>query len=271
MTILGKVDIDGLRQLRMERGMHDIPSSPDRELVNQQFYVCVPGTEYLVSNPLSIPGLDDMIQSCLVREGEANDVVFHQSSTDGVTPDPFATLSAELKLLIILQLWRPDVANLRLASRSFQQLPQHYFRHLVEVEMPWVWEIETLQPKQIDWHKLWCQLSAADGGSGMDEQERQWLDHARSPGSGWWDWLVDDMTEEEREDYRIYPRSCAGEAYYSSKDMERMLAPVREERIAAGQQWPKSTELKGLRNRRRIWEDIEVIIERISSLERGSQ
>ena len=76
--------------------------------------------------------------------------------------------------MIVDLLSRRDVANLRLASLSFVQLPQTYFHQLVKTEMPWVWEIESLQPNQIDGHELWRKLSAADGGPCKDEEERKW-------------------------------------------------------------------------------------------------
>ena len=46
--------------------------------------------------------------------------------------------------------------------------------------MPWVWEVEHLSPKQVDWYRLWCKLKAADGGSCIDEKERQWLKEKRA-------------------------------------------------------------------------------------------
>jgi hypothetical protein len=266
LETFSKVEIDGLRELWRQRGMYDIPSSADRDLVNQQFYECVPGTEYLVANPLQIPRLEDLIKSCGVAENKNQDVVFQSSNVEVATNDPFAALSPELKQILMLQLPYRAVANLRLASHSFCQLPQAYFRHLIITEMPWFWEIESLRPKQVNWHKLWCSLSAADGGSQADERERKWLDYAKHPRSGTWDWLIGEMSEDERMRYDIQPRSCPGEAYPDSKDMERRLAPLRKERLKTGRHWPKFTELKGLRNRRRIYGDVQDVLHEISGL-----
>ena len=267
LEMLDKVDIDGLRELWRQRGMYAIPSSADRYLVNQQFYTYYPGTDYLVANPLQIPGIEDLIKRCEVAENEHHDVVFEASNVDPASHDPFVALSAELKQILILQLPYRAVANLRLASHSFRQLPQAYFRHLIKTEMPWFWEIESLQPKQVNWHKLWCELSAADGGSLVDEQQRKWIHDAKNPGSGAWDRLIGEMSEDERMRYDIQPRSCAGEAYPDSKDMARRLAPLRKERSLAGRWWPKSTELKGLRNRRRIYGDVRYVLHEINRLE----
>lgn len=266
LEMYDRVDIDGLRELWRQRPTYAIPSSTDRSLVNQQFYECVPGTEYLVAYPLQVPGIEDLIKKCEVAENENHDVVFQATNTEAASYDPFAALSPELKQILMLQLPYRAVANLRLASHSFRQLPQAYFRHLITTEMPWFWEIESLRPKQVDWHKLWCGLSAADGGSQADEQERKWLDYVERPHSGTWDWLVGEMSEDERMRYDVQPRSCNGEAYLHSKDMERKLAPLRKERFMAGRQCPKSTEVKGLRNRRRIYGDVQYVLHRISEL-----
>ena len=102
-----------------------------------------------------------------------SDVALSALGTAVDVSDSFAAISPEIKLMLLHQLSRTDVASLHLASRCFMQLPQVYFHQLIQEEMPWVWEIEDrMQDKQIDWYQLWCKLSAADGGSGSDEQAR---------------------------------------------------------------------------------------------------
>jgi hypothetical protein len=49
-------------------------------------------------------------------------------------------LPQELGLQILFHLESKDVANLRLASHAFRQLPIYFWRHLTLKEMPWLWE-----------------------------------------------------------------------------------------------------------------------------------
>ena len=205
---LGRIDINGLRLLWHKRGNYrnrfeSFPGSPDIAMVNQQFYECVPGTEYLVAHPVRIPGLDSLIESCPLEDCSRSDTVFsttNESSNAG--NDPFTMLSPELKLVLVLHLARADVANLRLASESFQDLPQKYFHRLVLIGVHWVWDIEQLRRKQIDRYGLWMKLSAADGGRGTNEIERRWLKKHEYPSSSRGHLLLG-LTYQEQEEYGI--------------------------------------------------------------------
>lgn len=55
--------------------------------------------------------------------------------------DPFAYLPTEISHLILSYLPSADVANLRLVSRKFEQLPLSMFHWLIREEMPWLWEV----------------------------------------------------------------------------------------------------------------------------------
>lgn len=266
----GKVHIDGLRQLWLENDDYgqrfpEFPERPDVSLVNEQFYQCVPGTEYLVAHPVRIPGLLDLIQNCIDPKEAVAEVFSIPSETKDHGGDPFAVLSPELKLMIILEMHRQDLASLRLVSRSFRQLPQIYFHQLVLSEMPWMlMDLEELSSKQVDWYQLWCRLSAADGGSEDDEPERRWLEWAKEPNL-FWDELYSNLSSNERERFGILPR-VSGELKVTDEQYEKMEAVI-EERRETRQQWPKATELKGLRNRRRIYGDVEKILQRIEKLD----
>lgn len=229
-------------------------ASPDS--ATHRRYHHEPGAEYLAANPVEIPGLNDIFDDC---KGRHKEVVFNESKA-GSSPDLFAALSAELRLALLGLLDIRDVANLRLSSRSFRQLPQSYFHRLVLDEMPWVWEVPSLaEPAgDFDWHKLWQRLCGADGGACKDEQERSWLRDVRGrafrqlqyelQAQGWfWDEPeFHDKVQAEAPDYDDQARKEIREAYASGR-------------------WPgkKPTELKGLRNRRRVWRDVEEILRRI--------
>ncbi|KAI7282514.1 hypothetical protein KC343_g1476 [Hortaea werneckii] len=70
LRCFGRVDIDGLWRLREEKGSYvnrfeGMPRNPDVELVSEEWYSARPGTEYLAADPIDVPGLSTLIQSCL--------------------------------------------------------------------------------------------------------------------------------------------------------------------------------------------------------------
>ncbi|KAI7122572.1 hypothetical protein KC316_g18109 [Hortaea werneckii] len=255
--------IDGLWRLREEKGdyasrFEGMPRNPDVDLVTEKWYSARPGTQYLAAGPGDVPGLSTLIQSCLVERGVVCESVFdaseHMAESAGRS-EPFSRLPSELQQILLEQISRQDVANLRLVSPAFKQLPQSYFRHLVETEMPWLWEISDLPKHLIDFYRLWCRLHEADGGSQQDLQEREWL--TQTPRR-----KLDALRDE------LEPRTG-----FSAEWDER--APTLEEEakaeIQAGYEsgmWLRkpTNVLLGLRNRRRIWQDLDVIVRMISEL-----
>lgn len=59
---------------------------------------------------------------------------------DSNAHDSFMILSLELRLQILSSLTSKDIANLRLATPCFRQLPISFFHTLINKEMPWLWE-----------------------------------------------------------------------------------------------------------------------------------
>lgn len=219
----GAVDIDGLWQLRKAYSSFDstrfegFEDRTDVRLVLWQYYRAIPGTEYLASHPVDVPQLRQLIADCVVGSG---DVVFQTLPHKEPVRDPFQSLSPELRAMLLDFLGPKDVANLRLSSKSFTQLPQTFFKNLIRREMPWVWELEDNMGEDknsggIDWFVLWTKLSASDGGDCSDEKKR-----------GEMDWG------------EVYETLCEG----------------------------KETEIKGLRNRRMVYHDISMILDRTESL-----
>lgn len=156
----------------------------------------------------------------------------------------------------MLQLSRKDVANLRLSSIYWRQLPQLYFHHLVLTEMPWLWEILSIASKDMDWHALWLRLSASDGANNLDQEERGFAPAYR-----------EQVSATIREELKGHP-DFHNELHARLPGVVKMT----EERVEAEKRsgrWEvkgRVSEIKGLRNRRRIWEDVEEILRRIGEL-----
>lgn len=157
----GTVDIDGLWLLR--RTMGDYPrfagfdEREDVTLVSEQWYHHVPGTEYLATNPMNVPGLTETIE--VIPKRSVN-VVFEPLVASTTAKDPFQALPPELRSMLLELLASRDVVKLRLCSKAFSQLPQTYFKHLIGQEMPWVWELNDTRTgielkRDLDWHTTW--------------------------------------------------------------------------------------------------------------------
>ena len=265
----GRVAIDELRELWLENYEHHKrfawfeSSHSDVSVVSEQFNLCVPGTEYLVAHPLRIPALSQLIRNCLVEGTDASEVVFEADGHPTSSKDPFAQLSPELKHMVLHMLERPDVANLRLVSKSFRQMPQTYFRSLVLNEMPWIWwDIESLPPKKVHWYELWCKLSAADGGSQVDAVERDLFQSVEYRG---YERAFAALTQEEREQVKSSD-GCDSEKVKFTREEEERIKEIIQKRSASGR-LPKSTEIKGLRNRRRIYNDLLQFMRAIAVLQ----
>jgi len=277
LRCFGRVDIDGLWRLREEKGSYvnrfeGMPRNPDVELVSEEWYSARPGTEYLAADPIDVPGLSTLIQSCLVKEGDLCESVFdacEHIKDSAEHSDPFSRLPPELQHILIKQISRQDVANLRLVSPAFEQLPQTYFCQLVETEMPWLWEVSDLPKHRIDFYSLWCRLHEADGGSQQDLHERQWLEQTPRKKL---DALRDELESElDGKGMSAIPPLRT----WFSAELDKRAPKLRQEaeaEIQAGYEngmWQRkpANVLLGLRNRRRIWQDLEVIVRMISELD----
>lgn len=263
----GAVDLDGIRYLWAEEGDYDqrcenLSVSPDCDLVSEQFFECVRGTEYLAANPLQIPMLADLLQDCQKSERQS-DSVFSSRSSNSSSGDPFSKLPHELKTMMLFQLNRRDVANLHYASRSFGELPQQYFQRIVKTDMPWVWETKQMIPANVDWHKLWCALSRADGGANEDEAHRQWLQDSNFALTRE-RYVLAGLSDDERYKYPIL--QSMGDKDSLNEEQEVAIAEIASQRKAEGKHRPKHTQIHGLRNRRRIYNDISKILDRLVML-----
>jgi hypothetical protein len=224
---------------------------------------CLPGTEYLVSDPVDVQGLDDLIESCCGQP--VPEVVFETIKPPKNGTDPFAELSPELLQMVLYHLECRDVANLRLASPSFVQLPQTFFRQIIRKAMPWVWEMDNFQPlKQVDWYKLWCKLAKADGGTFPDVKEREFV---RSQ------WRVIEngaMEILKREGITTAdPEAWNSRLVTAREELEKdATVKLNTDFNFRGRSRPMETEIRGLRNRRRIYGDIEEILTRMQWVDR---
>jgi len=86
-------------------------------------------------------------------------------------------MPAEVASMVTHCLPSKDIANLRLASLAFQQLPTILFRRLLFEDMPWFWESRDLPLAEIDWYHLYRQVKSCWGNlKGLMNRKRIWKD-----------------------------------------------------------------------------------------------
>ncbi|KXT14190.1 hypothetical protein AC579_2449 [Pseudocercospora musae] len=146
----GKFDHEGLIGWWQHDGdfdtWHSFPRADDVAARQQQWWEHKRGTEHLAANPLFMPGLPPILRSVVlpsVQDVPLSPGVFSLPSNARLEPSPedsFGKLPQELILIILSSLPSNDLANLRLTSRAFRQLPGSVFQDLVWREMPWLWE-----------------------------------------------------------------------------------------------------------------------------------
>jgi hypothetical protein len=242
---LGRVDIDGFvalwsREACESCGFQNLKQDPVIAHCRKQWWEHKPGTEYLVANPIRIPGFNMMMRDLYREEMPDGDGVFTDQrfrrmrresyQPDLVAPsDPFYDIPSEIKNTILAHLCSKDIASLRLASRCFQQLPKALFRTLIKHEIPWFWEVDDLKISQEEY------LSKAF----QEENGADMLDAADG----------------------IDPSMLAFvKARMARKHLDTNWLRVYEQLKVV------EKGVLGVRNRARIWKNVEAIVERIECM-----
>jgi hypothetical protein len=279
---IGKIDINLLTSwwsLEAEyNNFHEFPRHPDVSSCSDQWWRHIKGTEYLVANPLYIPKLRNIFEA-------ATDTAPNFSPRDGAFTilestkgpshtDPFHRLPVELRTEVLDHLSSKDIASLRLASRVFCQLPVSYFQTLLRHECPWLWEAwpTGAHPKNGSYPK-WAYMTGAEVAEKTSRHEKDFAilrDYC--------DIIKKDMPECASEIDAAYEvqRQAIEDAHQVHIEREETrpfyLHPARTNYFTLytliTRHW---AQLRGLRNRERIWKDCEEILRRVTvHTEKGS-
>ncbi|PLB46609.1 hypothetical protein P170DRAFT_466063 [Aspergillus steynii IBT 23096] len=117
---------------------------PDAAGCTDQWWDHVRGTEWLAVNPFYVPRLREIFQKAMNSEisfSQQDSAFTNSISAPDHHKDPFAQLPPELRNMVLDRLVAKDIASLRLASRTFYDIPISLFHGLIRKEMPWLWEI----------------------------------------------------------------------------------------------------------------------------------
>jgi hypothetical protein len=110
----------------IERQVDERPDHPAVERGTDQYWTHCSGDEFLAANPLHIPGLSVLLESARREHAtfDARASPFDARSAPlQVTEDLFGKLPEEIRDMFVAPLGSKDIANLRLASRGFRNLP----------------------------------------------------------------------------------------------------------------------------------------------------
>ncbi len=265
---LGLIDIPALTDWYRLEGTYDqfysFPRSTAVKAGRSQMWEHHKGDQFLAANPCFVPGLAPMLNSAAERGADQSDYhrgAFRISAEYPVPNDRFAGLPAPVRLGILSYLPPASIANLRLASRSFRQIPQSFFHSLLRRKMPWLWETWSSLP-----YSFWATTTAAE----LKEKDRQWQEEKE---------LIDRamriVTEEygELEDNHAAAALSALTVQRETESVEARAQHAATLLPAAQTDWfglyrditRNWKRLQGLRNRERIWTDCKEILSRIAT------
>jgi hypothetical protein len=230
-----------------------------------------PALEYLAANPLFVPRLSSIFEAAVQNHPSFSthsgaftspEVATNPDNSVATTQDPFNLLPLELGLQILGYLVPKDIANLRLSTRAFRQLPIFFFRKLILEEMPWLWEVWSDKPPYI-----WATVPFA-----VLEEQRKSLDEVEEACEIYLEVIEEEMpellpkwkdaVEHILNNVRVAQPDLVAECYAeATRDVVVSLPADKTNwyQLYADikRHWD---ELKGLQNRKRIWGEIERFI-----------
>jgi hypothetical protein len=267
--VLGHIEIDALFRLRgnLPKGEECIIThSDDVYSCREQVWNSIQGTEYLVANPIFIPALKPIIESSKTNDEsfslDASPFPQRTTRREGVdTPDPFSTCPKEIIYHIIGHLNSPDIANLRLSSRAFEHLPISIWHDLLKREMPFFYEAWSPDAKP----SYWATADAADMKARQEAEAKfgEERSHARTI-------IRQNMPEVYQEWIKNEPTFSWPEPADSKEILELSPQTLPHEKTNWYQLYrdimANWENLKGLQNRKRIWEDMLKILEMVDQI-----
>ncbi|KAL1602680.1 hypothetical protein SLS60_006098 [Paraconiothyrium brasiliense] len=241
-------------------------ASSDRNVreSSEQWWAHRDGCEYLAANPLLIPRLGPILKAAIAEDDgfDPQNGAFDVPVLEG-NGDVFSSLPLELRLQTLSYLASSDIAHLRLASRTFRQLPILLWRDLLLREMPYLWEVWS-----DDLPFIWATTTWEDAvhHEQTEGEWRAWLYERREIIKSdlpeildAWEADVQRLLSQRVNDFLAKGRVDA---------MEKMVTRLPASRtnwyevyVGITRNWK---DLKGLQNRRRIWKDIGAIVEKLN-------
>ncbi|KAF5618352.1 hypothetical protein F52700_12301 [Fusarium sp. NRRL 52700] len=286
---LGHVDLNGLwhwremRNMPASYGLKDRIPEPIRKQTNlpelqrarTQWdfpWLHIPGDEWLVANPVEIPGISPVLESCM------KDLCIERYTqrTTGLLALPAEIIHHVLSFLDV-----SDVDSTAKTCTAMFKLAQSTFREIIFRDMPWLWEVleNSEYPASRDCLPTWdplCPLGIPPptlpvGLESEEEEDDRWaiilfenpeMEQVRNATKA--------ANRQRREDiiapYREKLKSLMND-WHSFREKVQDWVHGKEERrdLNWRRVWslfsPATSPLPGIRNRARIWKDCETIMD----------
>ncbi|KAK4092408.1 hypothetical protein Purlil1_3029 [Purpureocillium lilacinum] len=283
-AVLGKVDADGLVRLRNLSCKREVETfcdwADDVFSCRSQVWEHSPGTEYLVANPLFVPGFREICEHAM-NQGEGFDV--RQSPFEArqrkpnatASSDPFHRLPAELVHKVVGYLGSRDIAAMRASSRAFEHLPISLWHRLLVDDMPFLYEAWRDDATPYDWA---CQDVQLLQKIRLEEEEWRTRRFIKAR----------DLEDVDMDAHAAYLAATPEvPPWHGGPESKKMLDEAYARRKAAGPialphdktNWYQLyrdivtnwDDFLGLKNRERIWGTIHDICERIRDIPESDQ
>ncbi|BCS29628.1 F-box protein [Aspergillus puulaauensis] len=243
------VNISGLMKWRNAEftwdGFYSFPRAGDISSMEEQFWRHDRGSEYLAANPLYVPYLPSVLDAA--REDNVDKSPGITKTREQGGRAKLEPLPLDIHLLIVEFLDPADITSLRIASTAFTKLPNSVWYRLVRDEMPWLWEAWD-EGEAEHTPSPWTMMTANEVKLLLEQRKHysEILAKERIPVNGMLDYLLPNPSA--RPDVKLSRGNTNWHQVY----------------VQIKQNWDR---LKGLRNRQRIWEDMEEVMRRIKRYE----
>jgi len=232
-------------------GKHNEPPYHQSILaVSGQWFEHTNGHEFVAANPLQVPALTAILEAAR-RPHEGFDASknspFGAKEVTGTsnTQDVFGKLPSELRDMVVSSLNSKEIANLRLASRTFRHLPITLWHDLLKKEAPWVWEAWSDRPYP------YMSCTTEDELEARDQAVKARV-HA-----------IQGLGDEQKANQKklIIQKERQFREPRAVQQLDRLKTDWHYLYCQLAREWKN---IKGLQNRERIWKTIEFIVRRIA-------
>ncbi|KAF4971326.1 hypothetical protein FZEAL_9876 [Fusarium zealandicum] len=263
----GLVDLECLTQWwALETRSNNFDSFPRHDAVKAgrvQWWEHNRGDEFLAANPCFVPGLDSILSAAASDEDHQGCGLEHMEGIQSGQGDIFTGLPSEIQILVLSGLRSRDIANLRLASRAFRRLPQSLFYNLTLREMPWLYEA---------WSSLPLSFWATTTESELKKRHQDQTDQMASLQSTLRVLQKDARNADEPGFNNTAIEAVKKQIFECRSEFDTMRPTTSVPLLSRTETnwYGLQTDLKrnrkallGLRNRRRIWKDCQMILSRV--------
>ena len=254
----GRIDIPGLAAWRNLESSYQLANDLPRHAAvrkgsDEEWYHHA-HDEWLAANPVLVPSLPSRLQNAIFHSKE------EEKALNDTTKDPFALLPGEICNAILAFLAPIDVVSLRLASCA-THLPLSSWRPLVQEHMPWLWEVWDAGHPSSFWARTSVstlvkeKMKREDSKNELNAQRAVIEEEMPEILEAWWQehWVEDKPYGLCSPDFSLEPGPP--ETALTEESINWCMVYYR-----ISNDW---LDLPGLRNRQRIWRDIQEILNRI--------